>query len=315
MKLLYRKLINFKYYCKYTLLNTYYNSYLDSETVYSNGYPINNRAEWSGKMISFNSNTDPKVLSNFISKNGYLWIENFFDRSHIYSLEQKSKTYLNLKKASVFKLPTYRAKFHKDIMAMEREQFYLRFSESTQIQKFIEEVFGFEPRIYQRKLIRVKLPNYPFSTGAHYDFNALRKSQDIVYTIWIPIGDIPANAGAITYLADSKEIAKSIEKDIAIEAMNNCQESITSAYNSHFDRDGWITRQLVSLAKTHQKKWLLADFEAGDIVIHDPYIIHASSQNTHEDRLPRISTDIRFQSLSSKPDDRWQNFWDATDGL
>jgi hypothetical protein len=69
------------------------------------------------------------------------------------------------------------------------------------------------------------------------------------------------------------------------------------------------------MAERFNSRWLAADYEAGDIVLHSPYMIHASTMN--EDRLGRIrlSTDIRYQNVSDEIDARWANHWSLDDML
>lgn len=41
-------------------------------------------------------------------------------------------------------------------------------------------------------------------------------------------------------------------------------------------------------------RWLIADYKAGDMVIHTPYMVHASLDNVSPDGTMRLSTDIRY---------------------
>ena len=54
-----------------------------------------------------------------------------------------------------------------------------------------------------------------------------------------------------------------------------------------------------------QGKWLVADYEAGDVVFHDPYTIHGSSKNSDAKGRIRLSTDLRFYEKGSDIDKRW----------
>jgi ectoine hydroxylase-related dioxygenase (phytanoyl-CoA dioxygenase family) len=67
------------------------------------------------------------------------------------------------------------------------------------------------------------------------------------------------------------------------------------------------------LADRLNTRWLMADYEAGDMVVHSPYMIHASTRNESPDGRMRLSTDIRFQRASDRIDPRWQNHWHPGD--
>jgi len=60
---------------------------------------------------------------------------------------------------------------------------------------------------------------------------------------------------------------------------------------------------------------LIADYEAGDMVIHSPYIIHASTVNTDAQRRMRLSTDVRYQLMREKIDQRWAHDYYVGDRL
>ena len=62
-------------------------------------------------------------------------------------------------------------------------------------------------------------------------------------------------------------------------------------------------------------KWLVSEFEAGDVVFHDPYTIHGSSRNEDVGGKIRLSTDLRFYEEGSDLDQRWMKYWTPGDGL
>lgn len=64
-----------------------------------------------------------------------------------------------------------------------------------------------------------------------------------------------------------------------------------------------------------QGRWLVSDFEAGDVVFHDPYTIHGSSKNQDPQGRIRLSTDLRFYEEGGDIDKRWMKLWTPGDGL
>ena len=46
------------------------------------------------------------------------------------------------------------------------------------------------------------------------------------------------------------------------------------------------------MAERFNTRWLLADHEAGDIVLHSPFMIHASTTNQSIDRRLRLKADL-----------------------
>lgn len=89
----------------------------------------------------------------------------------------------------------------------------------------------------------------------------------------------------------------------------------TLSDNAHEFNERYSTDTEQQLQKT-KRKWLVADYEAGDVVFHDAYMIHASGKNEdHESGRIRLSTDIRFYEEGSDLDDRWMKLWEPGDGL
>jgi ectoine hydroxylase-related dioxygenase (phytanoyl-CoA dioxygenase family) len=78
---------------------------------------------------------------------------------------------------------------------------------------------------------------------------------------------------------------------------------------------GWLTKDLPALAEKWNSRWLVADYEAGDMVIHSAYMIHAATGNDVHDGTMRLSTDIRFQRVSDEVDARWNNHYSMDDML
>jgi hypothetical protein len=66
------------------------------------------------------------------------------------------------------------------------------------------------------------------------------------------------------------------------------------------------------VARQLGRRWLWADYRAGDVVVHCPHIIHASLDTAT--RAMRMSVDIRFVAAEQAPDDRWLSPWSANDG-
>jgi phytanoyl-CoA hydroxylase len=53
----------------------------------------------------------------------------------------------------------------------------------------------------------------------------------------------------------------------------------------------------------------MADYEAGDVVFHNPFIIHASCVNQDPGNTIMIHTDIRFVNPEEPFDTRWTEHW------
>lgn len=75
------------------------------------------------------------------------------------------------------------------------------------------------------------------------------------------------------------------------------------AYNSNMMATGLLSENPAEFAREHGRRWLTSAFEAGDVVLHKPHQIHASTINNDPDNVIRLATDLRFCD-SSRPYDK-----------
>lgn len=76
---------------------------------------------------------------------------------------------------------------------------------------------------------------------------------------------------------------------------------------------GWLTKDLPALADRLGNRRLLADYEAGDMVVHGAHTTHAATTNASPEGRIRLSTDIRYQRVKEEIDVRWSNHWSFDD--
>lgn len=189
---------------------------------------------------------------------------------------------------------------------------YEAFCLAPEIWHFYEALLGGPVYLHKRKLIRVNTPD-DTSTGAHYDLTYLRAGTDRVCTSWIPIGDIPVEMGGLVYLEGSDTLGRRLEAEFSAKNATLPPEERINAYNKNMSETGWLTKDLPSLANRLNSRWLIADYEAGDMMVHSPYMIHASTGNTS--MTMRLSTDIRYQLVRDAIDPRWTANWSPDDNL
>ena len=175
---------------------------------------------------------------------------------------------------------------------------YAQFCSSSAIKGFFAWLFDAEVHLHKRKLIRHAKVGDTWVTPAHYDLVYLREGTENLLSAWIPLGDCPINRGGLTYLERSHKYF----------ATKDRLEGGTL-------RADHISYDLPALANQLETRWLIADYQAGDMVVHSPYLVHASLNNTDPDGKMRLSTDIRYQKSSDPIDPRWQNHWTDEDGL
>jgi hypothetical protein len=177
---------------------------------------------------------------------------------------------------------------------------YASFCTQPALWQWFEWMYDDEVFLHKRRILRHTRPGemgIGTATQAHYDLVYLREGTDRLLSAWIPLGDIPIERGPLVYLEGTH---------IDYTGAEQRGETMPAAS---------MTADLPSLAERLDRRWLGTDFRAGDVMIHSPYIVHASLDNVDPDGILRLSTDIRYQRQSDPIDWRWQNYWHDRDGL
>lgn len=172
--------------------------------------------------------------------------------------------------------------------------FYLDLCANRELRDFVSRFTGWaEPHMLQRTMLRAFVPDSEL-TPVHYDQMYLRAGPPTSLTAWVPIGDVSLEGGGLMYLERSTDIGRKTEGDFAKNAGNLTDEERVSAFNKNMSDGGFLSRDTVAYGKGARRKWLVAEYEAGDVIFHSPYMVHASCKNKDPDSKIRLATDLRF---------------------
>lgn len=281
-----------------------------------------NRLGW---LTPSDPNDPIEKLQQQFAEQGYLWLKGLLKRVHVLAFRQRY--FESMAHTGLLKLDTHAVdgeysfgevnqnQVNRAKSELVRSAVYESFCLSGAIWQFYEKLLGDTVYLHKRKLLRHVPPDTTIATGAHYDLVYLRGGTDSVCSSWIPLGDISVEMGGLVYLENSHHIGREMEFAFSQKSANLPREEQISAYNKYMDKSGWLTKDLPSLADRTDSRWLMADYEAGDMVIHGAYTIHASTNNIAQDGQIRLSTDIRYQRLHEEIDARWNNHWSLDDML
>ena len=259
------------------------------------------------------------------ARDGYLFLKGFLPREMV--LEQRRRAFAHLALAGLLKagtdpvlgiaadVPAERGEVNRRLMEYVRSAAFESFCMSPPLWQFMDRFVGGLSYLHKRKLLRHTLPNAAGSTPAHYDLIYLRGGTDRLVTAWIPVGDVPAEMGGLVYLEGSHAVGVEMEAEFTRQNANLPPDERISAYNRNMTEGGWVSKDLPAMADKFDTRWLIADYEAGDIVLHSPFMIHAATLNESREGVIRLSTDIRYQNVSDEVDVRWNNHWTLDDML
>jgi hypothetical protein len=153
------------------------------------------------------------------------------------------------------------------------------------------------------RLPRVILRHFDHRSGkssrAHVDHTYMDRGGGDVVTMWLPLGDSPLETGGLVYLEGSHRIPRG-----ELDALRGVTDRPDDSRPLSHDLN-WVARRL-------DRRWLWADYRAGDVAVHGPHVIHAGLDNTT--KAMRMSVDVRYAAGGSRLDDRWLQPWSADDG-
>jgi ectoine hydroxylase-related dioxygenase (phytanoyl-CoA dioxygenase family) len=290
----------------------------------------------NGKLLSTAPNrlgyltaTDPvigvKEVRSLLEAQGYVWLKGFLKRADV--VEFRGWVLSHLAEAGLLEPGNDpragiaasggvdRKRADRRLMSIVRSAVYEGFCAQPTLSRFMDDFLSGLSYLHKRKIMRFTLPNTNAATPAHYDLVYLRGGTSRIVTAWIPIGDTPVDMGGLCYLENSHAIGKDMEAEFDRRNAELTLQERISAFNRNMTEGGWVSKDLPEMAERFDTRWLVADYEAGDVVLHSPYMIHASTTNRSAEGRIRLSTDIRYQNVDDEIDARWANHWTLDDML
>ncbi|BEJ03685.1 hypothetical protein CcaverHIS641_0108600 [Cutaneotrichosporon cavernicola] len=197
-----------------------------------------------------------------------------------------------------------------------REDFIVSFSDQPALLDLVGRLMSWkEPMRFRRQLLRTNIPkSYNTATRVHYDQMYLRKMEPGAVTAWIPMGDVSPVSGGLLYLEGSRDMGLEIERSFLDRNSSLPAEEQVSAFSQNMLHGGGLTKDCAAFARATNRRWLVGDYRAGDVVLHHSCMIHCSANNEDPDDRIRLATDVRFADRQAPFDDRWNEFYYAGDG-
>lgn len=290
----------------------------------------------NGKVLSTAANrlgelkpTDPSIgveaIRRLYHENGYVWLKRFLDPQVVNAF--RGWVFSHLARGGLVAPGTDpmlglsagtgldKGQVDRILMSLVRSVAFEGFCAQPRLAQFMDEFLSGISYLHKRKIMRFTQPGTTTATPAHYDLVYLRGGTNRLVTAWIPIGDTPVDMGGLVYLEGSHAIGVRMEEEFSRKSLDLSAEEKISAFNRNMTEGGWVSKDLPDMAERFDTRWLVADYEAGDVVLHSPYMIHASTTNQSASNRIRLSTDIRYQNVDDEIDARWGNHWALGDML
>jgi len=219
------------------------------------------------------------------------------------------------KARTAFGLEDHNPEYVKRMVDVHGAPWYRNFSAHPTIKSFIERLTGWkDSTLLERSILRPNVPDGD-ATPVHYDQIFLRGGPPTTVTAWVPLGACTFRGGGLLYLEDSVDLGERLEKQFAEGAKDFTEEEKISAFNAAMMEGGFLERDAGKFGKQWERKWLAADYDAGDVVFHHAFIVHASAVNEDEEGRIRLATDLRYAEKGKPFDERWMKIYVPNDGL
>ena len=245
------------------------------------------------------------TLRKYLINDGFIYIKNFFNKEDILELREfyfkLFPVNTILKDGTSLREGIYSGKNIAVMYGSEDHPAY-RFVRSEKLKKFIKskklsilinQLAECKTKQLKRIVIRHLYKSSRTSAKAHRDS---QWSTGNVLSSWIVLGDCPVDSGGIVYLEKSNKLKL---------------EKITPHFLKYYDTN-WITDDLKDLSDKLDKHWCYTNFKAGDLIIHDPDVIHATLDSNND--YMRLSIEVRFIPAKDTPDSKWTGDWKGGDG-
>ena len=194
---------------------------------------------------------------------------------------------------------------------------YRKFLEHPSLRAFVRDFMGWDKEVLvDRAMLRHNVPG-SLSTAIHYDKLFLRAGEAEFLTAWVPIGDCAANGGGLMYLENSNTLGEEIEAEFMRNSQHMPEADRIDAFNKNMAKGGFLSHDAEEFGRVEGKggRWLVGNYEAGDVVFHKPYMVHAATRNEDEKGRIRLASDLRFYEEGAGLDRRWLRIWRHDDGL
>jgi ectoine hydroxylase-related dioxygenase (phytanoyl-CoA dioxygenase family) len=272
------------------------NQGLNVSTVTSNGVHIPFSPAYFGPMRETDVAAGDETLRARYQADGYVLLRKFLPADAVRRVRRAYDAAFETARKNG-DLPRHGIKGHP-AYDFVRGPVFRAFVDQPVFQQLAERITGATFATIRRTPLRHFLAGSKLASRAHIDGTYIDGAPTDVVTVWTPLGDCTVNDGSLMYLEGSHV------GDVPAQVRGGAPMDRASDVRP-------ITHNLKWLADTTARRWLTADFTAGDVVVHSPAIIHATLDCAGRDRL---SADVRLSRVGGPRDPRWERDWSSDDG-
>jgi ectoine hydroxylase-related dioxygenase (phytanoyl-CoA dioxygenase family) len=244
----------------------------------------------------------PALLRERLDEDGYVLLRGCLERDAV--MAARAEVFARLAEVGEVREPSQdgiatgasrRAELHPDLNAFWRsvcEGGKLRdVTHRGALGGVASAIFGAKARPFDMLWLRAMVGGR--ASHLHFDHVYMNRGSANVVTAWIPLGDVPIEAGPIVFVENA-------HRDAGLIAQHRGHDVDRDA-----DYSGSFADDAVSVAQRMGTRLLSADFNAGDVVLFGMFTLHGSLDNNIGGNRIRLSCDMRWQPAHEATDERW----------
>ena len=244
----------------------------------------------------------PVALRERLASDGFLYLKGVLDTKLVAAA--RSEVFERLIEVGEILPPAAAAiasgTSRRDTLITDRGAFWQSVSEGPQLralshgsamQRLMAMVIGAPARPQDYMFLRAGARGR--ATGLHFDYPFFTRAHDQVFTVWLPIGDVPVSDGPLVVVEGSNRYRDLIDPMIGFDVARDNTRKATLAQDA------------VSLARERGTRLLTTNFAAGDIAVFGMYTLHGSLENHSPINRVRLSCDVRWQPAALPLDERY----------
>jgi ectoine hydroxylase-related dioxygenase (phytanoyl-CoA dioxygenase family) len=227
---------------------------------------------------------EPKVLSERLKEDGYLFFRDLLDTEPLLDLRKQvleicdehgwlvegSELVEGKGRQDSYSGPFEPTGVYRDIQKLED---FHRLAHLSTIRDLLASILGAKVLPHPRNILRVTLPGGSQApTPPHQDYPLIQATTNF-YTVWFPLSDCPIPLGGLGVARGSNRLGR-----IPLRPAEGT---------------GGVA---VDLDQSTELEWHASDFRLGDMLVINALTVHRAFNNTTKDLL-RLSCDYRYQPL------------------
>ena len=252
----------------------------------------------------------PRSLQERMAEDGYLYLRGLLNRDEVLAARRNTLEQLAAQGQLDPDVPLMdgvqkpgTSLFFQPELAQKNNQPLqtLLYDEQGELMRFFQHFLGGPTKHFDFTWLRCISPGR--GTPSHCDVVFMGRGTRKLYTAWIPLGKVDFETGGLMVLEGSHKNAELQQSYGARDVDSYCENDPSDAARTANGYNGWLSESPRELRNQLGGRWLVSEYEVGDIVIFSIDLAHGGMDN-RSNHL-RLSSDSRYQLASEPIDERW----------